>query len=131
MYAEYTQPQLTFLALHPWIGPTPCTGFSDVRQVPAQLFQCRLSFNFDGTARIFTVPGLSYFGLVCVGSVGSCLFVCRDYKSCIPSSIWLKFAYGNSTQCNHKNVLSWFKNSSSYINMKNCLIFYSEMHSKF
>ena len=28
MYAEYTRPQLTFLALHPWTGIYSCTGLN-------------------------------------------------------------------------------------------------------
>ena len=41
-------------------GPTPCTGLSDVRQVPARPYSiCRLGFNFDCATGLFTVPGLS------------------------------------------------------------------------
>ena len=28
MYADYTRPQLTFLALHPWFGPLQCEELS-------------------------------------------------------------------------------------------------------
>ena len=42
----------------------PCAGLRDVRQVPARPYiLCRLGFNFDGAARLFTVPDLlqAYF----------------------------------------------------------------------
>ena len=37
----------------------PCAGLCDVRQVPARPNPILLGFNFDGAARLFTVPGLS------------------------------------------------------------------------
>ena len=34
----------------------PCAGLCHVRQVTVDPILCRLGFNFDGAARLFTVP---------------------------------------------------------------------------